>query len=63
MKSERQVDADHYLSADPQPREGLCKALSVAVGSSVTSLNPEKLDATLLIMYSRCRDSKLMSLV
>ena len=39
-----------YLSADPQPREGLCKALSVAVGSPVTSLNPENFDPQVTIL-------------
>ena len=34
-----------YLSADPQPEVGLCKALSVAVGGApLTSLSPENVD-------------------
>ena len=40
----------HYLSADSQSREGLCKALSVAVGSPVTSLNPDNVDPQVTIL-------------
>ena len=40
-----------YLCADPQPREGLCKALTLAVGCPVTSLSPDTVnsDATVLL--------------
>ena len=40
-----------YLCVDPQPREGLCKALTLAVGYPVTSLNQDSVDseATLLL--------------
>ena len=40
-----------YLCADPQPGEGLCKALTLAVGSPVTSLNPDRVnsEATVLL--------------
>ena len=39
-----------YLCADPQPREGLCKALTVAVGSPVISLNPYSIDSEVTIL-------------
>ena len=40
-----------YLCADPQPREGLCKALTLAIGCPVTSLNPDSVNphATILL--------------
>ena len=40
-----------YLCADPEPREGLCKALTVAVGGSpVTSLNPDSVNQDITIL-------------
>ena len=42
-----------YLSADPQPEVGLCKALSVAVGGApLISLSPENVDPKLIALFS-----------
>ena len=48
-----------YLCADPQPREGLCKALTVAVGSPVTSLNPDSIDSEVTILLEDFQKVKI----